>query len=72
MTSSFQTAAHCARHARRLAFGRGQTMHVIATRDERQRYFVLDEVELFARGDEFGPEDLILTVDPFVSESWTG
>ncbi|MGB7404634.1 MAG: hypothetical protein WA906_02995 [Pacificimonas sp.] len=50
MNSGFQTAAHCARHARRLAFGRGQTMHVIATRDERQRYLVLDEIELFARG----------------------
>ena len=72
MTSGFQTAAHCARHARRLAFGHGRTMHVIATRDDRQRYLVLDDIELFARGNEFGPGDLILTVDPFVSESWTG
>ena len=71
MTSSFQTAAHCRRHARRLAFGHGRTMHVVATGDERQPYRVLDEIELFARGDEFSPEDLILTIDPFVSESWT-
>ena len=73
MTSGFQTAS-ALRAARPtgLPSDAGRQCTSLPRGDERQPYLVLDEIELFERGDEFGPEDLILTIDPFVSESWTG
>jgi len=65
MTTAFMTMTHCARMAVRQALRTGEVVHVVATGDKAMPMIVLDEHELFARGDRLGPEDLLFTADPF-------
>lgn len=65
MTTPFMNVNHCARMATRQALRTGEVVHVVATGNDMMPMMVIDEHELFARGDKLGPDDLIYTVDPF-------
>jgi hypothetical protein len=65
MQPKFMNVTHCARMAIRQALRTGEVVHVIATGNDAMPMMVIDEHQLFRRGDRLGPEDLLFTADPF-------
>jgi len=40
-------------------------VHVVSTGNDLMPLMVMDEHQIFDRGDRLGPEDLLFTADPF-------